>query len=190
MITMAETITAVENDGGEEAPEIISSSSQAKENDDVSSLDEEQAEIETAAETVDHGGEEPPKAVPPTQQVTEEKDKMSSLDEEPAAATAEVTAERTESQDQDNNCTEEPTTIIDSPPQAADENVVMFSVDEDPVEERNHEAEIFAGFSLESNGIRFRGPRSGKTVRGELLIVCMGIKHMAFTLLHSSASFL
>lgn len=153
----------------EEPPEIISTSSQtAEEIDDMLPLDKEQTAMETAIEkkTADHGGEEPSKAAPPSQQVTEENDVMMfSSDGEPAAA--EITAERTETPDKE--CTEEPTTI-DSVPQAAEENVGLFS-EEDPVagevEERDHEAEIFAGFSLESNGIRFRGPRSGKTVRGE-----------------------
>ena len=32
-------------------------------------------------------------------------------------------------------------------------------------------AEVFAGYSLQSAGIRFRGPRSGK-VQGELMLLC------------------
>ncbi len=188
---MAEKTTAMKNNGGEEPPEIISPSSQAAvENNDVLPLDKQPAAMETAVETSDHDCEEPSEAAHPSHQVNEENyDMIISSDEEPA--TAEITAERTETPD--NKCTEEPTST-DPAPQAAEESDGLFSVDEDPVaievEERNHEAEIFAGFSLESNGIRFRGPRSGKTVRGELLIACMGTKHMAFTLLHSSASFL
>ncbi len=42
-------------------------------------------------------------------------------------------------------------------------------------EERDNDdaaaAEVFAGYSLQSAGIRFRGPRSGK-VQGELMLLC------------------
>ena len=45
--------------------------------------------------------------------------------------------------------------------------------DEEPValEERDRADEIIAGFSLESNGARFRGPRSGRKIRGEIHIL-------------------
>lgn len=43
-------------------------------------------------------------------------------------------------------------------------------------EERDNDdaaaAEVFAGYSLQSAGIRFRGPRSGGKVRGELMLLC------------------
>lgn len=158
---MAETATAIKNSNGGE--------------DDMLSLEEP-----AAMETADRDGEEP-KAVHPSHQVNEENNEMIiiSSDEEPA--TAEITAERTETPD--NDCTEEPTKI-DPAPQAAEESDGLFSEDEDPVarevEERDHEAEIFAGFSLESNGIRFRGPRSGKTVRGEIKLLFVRA-HKAFS---------
>jgi len=81
--------------------------------------------------------------------------------------------------------------LIVPPPQATEGSNGMLSVDEDPAvaeaAERNHEAEIFAGFSLQSNGIRFRAPTRGKTVQGELAcvwmqIMCALIKlHVAFS---------
>ncbi len=180
---MAEKTTAMKNNGGEEPPEIISPSSKAAiENGDVLPLDKQPAAMETSVETSDHGGEEPEAAPPSHHQVNEENyDMIISSDEEPA--TAEITAERTERSDDE--CTKEPTTT-DPAPQAAEESDGLFSVDEDPVaievEERrsNHEAEIFAGFSLESNGIRFRGPRSGKMVRGEQLLFVWA--HKAFSI--------
>jgi hypothetical protein len=89
----------------------------------------------------------------------------------------------------DKGAHEEPSSIGLPSHTAADSDGVL-SVDEEPAAaenegvlselaaatelegEREHEAEVFAGFSLQSNGIRFRGPRSGKTVRGELLFAC------------------
>lgn len=50
-------------------------------------------------------------------------------------------------------------------------------------EERDNDdaaaAEVFAGYSLQSAGIRFRGPRSGGKVRGELMfVVCKWCVHV------------
>jgi len=78
-----------------------------------------------------------------------------------------------ETETTDNSADEELASSIDLlPSQTAVESDGVVSVDEEPAatnsEEREHGAgaEVFAGFSLQSSGIRFRGPRSGKTVRG------------------------
>ncbi len=39
-------------------------------------------------------------------------------------------------------------------------------------------AEVFAGYSLQSADIRFRGPRSGGKVRGELMLCCVCTCHL------------
>ena len=89
------------------------------------------------------------------------------------------------------------TTTGPSPLVAEESDDIILSVDDDEPaaaeikEDHDHEAEIFAGFSLESNGIRFRGPKSGKTVRGGLLFVFLLCAHdvSAFSYVVSSQHF-
>ena len=103
---------------------------------------------------------------------------LSSGENVDAAETTEEMAETPGSGDVE---TDEPTTTTAPSPLVAEErDDIILSVEDndEPAaaeikEDHDHEAEIFAGFSLESNGIRFRGPKSGKTVRGGLLFILL-----------------
>jgi hypothetical protein len=123
----------------------------------------------------DSGGREPAEIGTPSQ-VSEGSDAvLSSGEDVDAAETTEKIAEIPDSADAE---AEKPTTTTGLSPLAGEESDEILSVDDDEpaaaeIQEHDHEAEIFAGFSLESNGIRFRGPKSGKTVRGGLLFILL-----------------
>ena len=109
----------------------------------------------------------------PPSQVSEGSGAESSSGEDvDAAETTEEMAETPDSGDvKSEDLSSAPSPLFD---EESDDIILSVSVDdEEPAaaeaQEHDHEAEIFAGFSLESNGIRFRGPKSGKTVRGGLL---------------------
>ena len=93
---------------------------------------------------------------------------------------------------------EKPTTTTGRSPLVAEESddIILSVDDEEPAaaeaQEHDHEAEIFAGFGLESNGIRFRGPKSGKIVRGGLLFVLLPCAHdvSASSILYPDNTFL
>jgi len=99
----------------------------------------------------------------------------------------------------DNGTEELSTSLMAAPPpeeekksaavEALCEEVVQPTVaaaeeeDHNMQEERDNDdaaaAEVFAGYSLQSAGIRFRGPRSGGKVRGELMfVVCKWCVHV------------
>ena len=77
----------------------------------------------------------------------------------------------------DNNGTEE---LSAAPPPEEDYKEVLAE-DHSMQEERDNDdaaaAEVFAGYSLQSAGIRFRGPRSGK-VQGEHISIMLCAYHM------------
>ena len=124
----------------------------------------------------DSGGREPAEIGTPSQ-VSEGSDAVLSSGEDVDAA--ETTEEMAETPDSADGEAEEPTTTTGRSPLVAEESDdILHADDEEPAaaeikEDHDHEAEIFAGFSLESNGIRFRGPKSGKTVRGGLLFILL-----------------
>ena len=125
----------------------------------------------------DSGGREPAEISPPSQ-VTEGSGVVLSSGEN--VDTAETTEEMAEIPAVSDGEAEKPTTTTAPSPLVAEESDDILSVEDndEPAaaeikEDHDHEAEIFAGFSLESNGIRFRGPKSGKTVRGGLLFVLL-----------------
>ena len=122
----------------------------------------------------DSGGKEPAEKIAPSQVSEGSGAESSSPDEDVDAA--ETTEEMAETSVVNDAETEELTTTAASPLVAEESDGIILSVDDgepaaaEAQEHHDHEAEIFAGFSLESNGIRFRGPKSGKTVRGGLLL--------------------
>ena len=125
----------------------------------------------------DSGGREPAEIGTPSQ-VSEGSDAVLSSGEDVDAA--ETTEEMAETPDSADGEAEEPTTTTGRSPLVAAESDDILSVEDndEPAaaeikEDHDHEAEIFAGFSLESNGIRFRGPKNGKTVRGGLLFILL-----------------
>ena len=132
------------------------------------------------------GGTEPAEIGTPSQVSEGSDDVLSSGEDVDAAETTEEMAEIPAVSDGEAEMTT--TTTGPSPLVAEESDDIILSVDdEDPAaaeikEDHDHEAEIFAGFSLESNGIRFRGPKSGKTVRGGLLLYCFYDVHMICTL--------
>eukprot|EP00985_Skeletonema_marinoi_P010624 scaffold4969_cov118-Skeletonema_marinoi.AAC.1 len=158
----AETTTGETADhGGEESSTAGLQSHTAEENDGLLAVDEYPSAAESSTSApADHGGEESSKAAPLPHD-NEESDVVLSADKEPIIV--ETTVETAETP-----CNGAPSLIV-PPPQATEGSNGMLSVDEDPAvaeaAERNHEAEIFAGFSLQSNGIRFRAPRRGKVVQ-------------------------
>ena len=192
---MSETATGItDNDGGEEPAGIGPPSQVSGESEDVLSANEETAAaepVEATAKTADNGGEELLKSATSKDgdgtfisyaTAAETKEEMAEtpasgplmLSSDKDAAAAETTTDEiTEIPGSGGAEAEEPTVPA---PLLSEKSDNILSTDEEPaaqVEERDHKAEIFAGFSLESNGIRFRGPKSGKTVQCELLFVLL-----------------
>ncbi len=117
-------------------------------------------------------GKEPAEISPPPSQVSEESGAVLSSGEDVDAA--ETTEEMAEIPAVSDGEAKKPTKAAPSPLVAGGSDEILSVDDDEPaaaeIQEHDHEAEIFAGFSLESNGIRFRGPKSGKTVRGGLIV--------------------